>query len=1178
MVVAGSKFCDNCGNPVAVSSAAEAGLLSLPSPRSYTPQHLAEKILTGRSALEGERRQVTVLFCDVVDSTRLAGRLGAEAMHALLNRLFELWLREVHRYEGTINQFLGDGFMALFGAPLTCEEHARCAVLAALGIHQRLREHAADVPPGFSVRMGLNTGLVVIGRIGDNLWMDYTAIGDTTNLAARLQQLAEPGSVYVGEATYRITKDRFDYQVLPRRTVKGFSDPLTSYRALRARTPAAVERMRAEQGIGSALVGRGVELAEMERWIEGVIAGQGLVAFIIGEAGLGKSRLVAEMRRRIHGREVRWLEGRGLSFTKTLSYLPFVGIIKSWAGIEEETSEAESWARLERGLGDLFGGEADEISPYLATLLGVKVGDRLRQRVEFIEPRAMGGQIFQASRRFFERLARERPLVLILEDLHWVDQSSIELLEHLLPLVESVPLLICCLGRPEPDGPATRFSARVMEQHPTRVAITMLAPLSEGASEELLGNLLGTAVGLLPDLRALVLEKAEGNPFFVEEVVRALVDTGVLVRDGPAGSWRLTTDIERIAIPSTIEGVIMARIDRLAEDVKGILKLAAVIGRQFLYRVLRAIAPTENPELDLCLGELEKLELIRQKRRFPELEYIFKHALVQAASYESILVKRRRELHRNVAGAIERLFPDRLEEFYGILAYHYARAEDWEHAQHYLFRAGDQAGRIAADSEALSHYREAISAYERVFGDRWDPAQRAGLERRVGEALFRRGEHEQAIEYLRQAVGRLGFKYPRSSFGVRVAILAQTLRQVGHRLVPATFLDRSRTGADAVSIETSRLFEAMAWIDYFVDQERFVLDTLLELNDCEAKGYEEGVIVGQMAIGVVLDHVGLLRLSRPYFRRGMALAHARQQPIALAFAHFGQGMHEHHALGEFEAAGASYQRAASLWREAGDLRRWGAATYSVAWVLRLRGRVDASLEHGRELIKVGENAADHHVLAWGYHACGRTLLQQGQVMEAQSLLERAVALFGSVPDYNSVQCATSDLGHAYLRLGRIDEALVRFEESMTLIAARGFRGFLCVSALNGRAEAYVRLIEQAGALQRSVAVGRAWRACRAAVRQGRLNPEGFPGAVRLRGTCEWLAKRRRAARRSWNASLEAAARMGLRHEVGLTLLEMGRWTRDGEYLRRAESVLEEIGTQDGVAKARALLDGAPDLQ
>ncbi len=1190
---AAAKFCGGCGtelesacpachalNPPANEFCHECGV-RLPrgpapapfaSPRAYTPRHLAERILISRHALEGERKQVTILFCDMANSTALAERLGPEAMHTLLDRFFDLALAEVHRYEGTINQFLGDGFMALFGAPLTHEDHARRAILAAWAIQRALPALRA-APPGagdLAVRMGLHGGPVVVGKIGDNLRMDYTAVGDTTHLAARLQQLAEPGTIYLSDSTYRTIQEYADCEVLGRRKVKGRVEPVLVYKVLGVRTHPEPGGVSEGRGIESPLVGREAEFAVLEGCIARLREGRGGVAFVFGEAGVGKSRLVTEVRQKDLGQAVRWLEGRGLSFGHGISYLPFLEIIKREMGITEHDDEGQAWAKLEQRIRALFPDEVAETLPYLATLLAIRVGGELEDRVKYLDGRAMGRQVLRTSRRLFERLSEEHPLVLLIEDIHWIDQSSAELLEHLLPLVETVPLLVCVISRPDPPASAARLQQLAATRWPDRYTEISLLPLTPPDSLHLVRNLLGTDELPLP-LRDLILSKAEGNPFFMEEVVRSLTAMGALVRDPTTGKLRATRQVEEITIPDTIQGVIMARVDRLQEDVKEVLKLAAVIGRTFFYRVLRAIGEEER-ELDRNLADLQQIELIRRRRLVPELEFIFKHALVQEATYQSILLDRRRRLHRQVAESTEALFRDRLEEFYGVLAYHYLLAEEWEKAHDYLLKSGDQAGKVAADAEALAHYRQAVTAYARVFGDRWNPLERAILERKMGEALFRRGDHQQALQHLGRALADLGHPYPTSRGGIRLALVRQLLRQVAHRLAPRLLLRRPAVPAPPSVEERAHICELMGWIDYFLDQERLILDVVMLLNVSERGGHAVGVVQGATGMGLICDLLPIFWLAGRYHRRAMRLAELSQHPLAFGLARLGHAVHDYH-LGNWQSALEDFRQAARHYRETGDLRAWGVSAQMIAWVLRLQANFPASLEVSKEIVAVGQEMADHQVWGWGLHGWGWTLWHTGAFDEAVQHLREAVEFYGAVPDYPAVAEAMSDLGRCYLRQGRLSEALAALEDSNRLIAERGLRGVVCTRPRMGLAEAYLAVVEQAGGQERETALKRAHHACRLALKQSRIDRGSVATAWRLRGSCEWFRGNGGAAQKWWHRSMAAAERLGARYELGLAHLEMGRWPGDRAHLERAAEIFSEVGAQFDLARTRRLLEG-----
>jgi class 3 adenylate cyclase/tetratricopeptide (TPR) repeat protein len=1152
-----ATVCDRCARPTEPLVRRDTGALGPLA--SYTPRHLAARILRSRSALEGERKQVTVLFCDLVDSTALAERLGSDAMHRLLDRFFTRALHEIHRYEGTVNQFLGDGLMALFGAPVAHEQHARQAMLAAqavLGaVHEELMEFRERDGVQVAIRIALNTGPVVVGKIGDDLRMDYTAIGDTTNTAARLQQMADVDTVLISDTTLAAAGEDVEVEFLGLRTLKGKSEPVRVYKlvAVRPRTGDGSRRLRSQ------LVGRARETRTLERCLAALSRGEGGIVFLVGEPGVGKSRLIAEARRAAIAGELLWLEGRSLSFTQTISYWPLIEIIRRYAGIGEDDDTHHAWPKLEARVSALFGPESPGVLPYLGTLLGLAVPQDLKDRVRYLDERAMGRQVLLTSRRLFERLAQQHAVVLVFEDLHWIDESAAELLEHLMPLVAGVPLLLCLAMRPERAGPAARLRALAAERHPGRFTEISLGPLSTLEGQNLIANLLQHAPS--PGLEHLILAKAEGNPFFIEEVIRALIALQAIARDESTGGWRPTARLDHITIPDTIQGVIMARIDRLDDDLKQVLKLAAVIGRSFFYRVLRGITETER-ELDHHLVELQAVELIREKRPVPEREYVFRHGLVQEATYDSILVERRRALHGAVGTVIERLFADRLDEFAGLLGYHYARAEEWEKAKDYLSRAGDHAGRLAADAEALAHYREAFAACERVLGARWEPLQRATLERKMGEALFRRGDHYAAVEFLKRALGQLGYPLAGSRWGVRFAIFRELVRQLRHRL-----LGVPRQGPEDSAVEErERIYDVLGWIDYFMDQERVVLDSLLILNTAERARDPLRIVKGCTALGMIFDLLRCFRLAERYHRRAVALAQAVGDPGAAGWANLGIGVHEYQR-GQTAAAHAHFQLAVTAYHDTGDLHAWGGAATMTAWVLRQTGQLATSLALSQDIVRVGEGTADDQVLAWGLHGLGRTLWHTGAFDEAAAALARAIELYRTVPDYPAIAEATSDLAQCWLRQGRLAETQTALDECSRTIADRRLRGVVCTRPRLALAEALLAAAEAETAGRRR-SLSRARRACRAALRQANMDRQGLPAACRLAGIYWWLRGSRVRAERWWSRAVAAATEMGARYELGVTYLESGRRTRLHDLLNHAELIFTEIGARHDLARTR----------
>jgi class 3 adenylate cyclase/tetratricopeptide (TPR) repeat protein len=1141
------------------------------NPRGYTPRHLADKILTSRSALEGERKTVTVLFCDLVDSTELSARIGPDGMHQLVERFFELVLREVHRYEGTINQFLGDGFMALFGAPIAYEDHARRGVLAALGIRHALADPAANAERfgvrDLPIRIGLNTGLVVVASIGDNLRMDYTAVGDTTNLAARMQQIAAPGEILMTESTHHPVERHVACDHVGPRTVKGRSQPVRVYRALHARTfPEGLSR----RPTTAPMVGRDRELGSLLQTLDALNAGTGGIVGVLGEAGVGKSRLVAEARRHAMEGRALWLEGHSLSFTQGISYWPFLQVIRGWLGVGEEAAEGDVWRRLTEGVDDLFGVERDDVLPYLATLLGVLVPEAASERVRFLDAEALGRQIVLSVHRLFERLASERPLVLVLDDIQWLDGSSAELLEHLLPLTAQVPLLVCWKARVDPEGFAERLAVTARARFGgayTEIRLTSLAPRD---ARELIAHLMGHGE-LAPHLTDDILRKADGNPFFVEEVIHAMIDLGALTRDEALGGWRATDRAEPISIPDTIQGLVMARVDRLDESVKQLLKTASVIGRSFLYRLVQAVAEARDA-VDRQLRELVRVELIREAASLPELTYIFKHALVQEAAYESMLLEQRRRLHGAVAVCVERLFPDRLDEFSGVLAYHYTRAEQWEKAHEFLVRAGDQAAAVAADAEALEHYTGAFRAYERRFGDRWEPRQRAGLERKIGQALFRRGEHARSAEYLGWALVNLGERpLPASPRAVGWAITRSVATQVLHRVLPEGWWRAPASTDDSTARECIRIYEMLGWIDYFRADKRVALDTLLSMNLAERHGLPLEAALGAAGVGIMCDFAGVSRIGGNYHRRAQRIATQHGHPIAVAYAHFGQGVHSQ-VSGRWDEGIRYYRAAAEMYRRAGELRGWGVATVAAGWLLFLRGELEESRELTGQVIEVGEASGDRQILALGLADGGFLALHQDASPEsAMPVLERAIELFETVPDLSSVTWARAALVECLLHMGDLDRALRVAEENATVIAKHGLGGLYITIPLNSLAAARLAAVDRDGRTAGYAVLKAARAACRPALAEGRRFADGLPGACRHWGTYHWLRGRPQRARRWWRRALDAAHRLGARYEVGLIHLERGRRTGASEDVEHAERLFAEIGDRLDQARARDAL-------
>ena len=592
----------SCGQPLADASetdqALQARLLAT------APAPLVDKMLAAK--LSGERKPVTALFADVVGSTTLAERMDPEDWTQLVNEAFELMSQAVYRYEGTIAQLQGDAMLAFFGAPVAHEDDPERAILAALDMVAAIEEFARQLKAShdfdFRIRAGLNTGPVVVGNVGNDLRYGYTALGDAMNVAARMQAAADPGSVVVTDATLRLAAGGFEVEDLGQIAVKGKSEPVHAYRVIAQRTVPGRRRGLERVGLDSPMVGRDEQLEKLRSLFAISAAGRGRVCFLVGEPGIGKSRLLAEFRRAAEagpasdeaqdgqsvtdGSRPAWVEGRCVSYGRNLPYHLLIDVVRSILGIPFVATEEDARAALDRQLSELVGtGEAGDIAPYLAHLLDLPLRPDETDRAR-IEPDVMQGRYVASLVRLLRALASRGPIVMVAEDLHWADPASVEVLKQLLPLAAQLPVLVIAATRAETDTAGWALLAQARELFGEALTEIRLDPLSEAESRDLVAHLL--EIESLPGaVRDLILARAEGNPFFVEEVVRMLIERGVIERRDDR--WVANAEVGSVEIPETLHGLLLARIDQLPDDAKRSLRVAAVIGRQFPVRVLERV-------------------------------------------------------------------------------------------------------------------------------------------------------------------------------------------------------------------------------------------------------------------------------------------------------------------------------------------------------------------------------------------------------------------------------------------------------------------------------------------------------------------------------------------------------------------------------------------------------------
>jgi len=692
-----NRFCGQCGASLAPTGATP----KFASPQSYTPKHLAEKILTSKSSLEGERKQVTVLFADIKGSLELLADRDPEQARKLLDPVIEHMMEAVHRYEGTVSNLMGDGIMALFGAPLSHEDHAVRACYAALRMQESVNRYAEGVRRAegvpIQIRVGLNSGEVVVGAIGNDLKMDYTAIGQTVHLAARMEQMATPGSVLLAPDVLRLAEGYVQVKSLGLVNVKGMSDAVESYEIIGAGPARSRLQVAAARGL-TRFVGRTAEFETLCQALDRARAGHGQIVALVGEPGVGKSRLFWEL---THSRRtVDWLilESGSVSYGKATPYLPLINLLKGYFDIQDRDDQRKICEKITGKLLTLDRTLESTLPGFLA-LFDVTAED---QQWQILDPPQRRQRTLEAIKRLLLRESQMQTLLLVFEDLHWIDSETQAVLDSLIESLPTVRILLLVNYRPEYQhgwGSKTYYSQFRID------------PLPPDTAGELLQALLGDDTSLLP-LKPLLIERTEGNPFFLEESVRTLVETKILT--GERGNYSLAKPIEHTQVPATVQAVLAARIDRLPPEEKRLLQSAAVIGKDVPFVLLQAIADQSEEELRRGIARLQAAEFIYETSLFPDLEYTFKHALTHDVAYGSVLHERRRALHALIVEAIERLYPDRLVEQVERIAHHALSAELWEKAVEYLHQAGKKAAARSANPEAITCFERALEVLEHL--------------------------------------------------------------------------------------------------------------------------------------------------------------------------------------------------------------------------------------------------------------------------------------------------------------------------------------------------------------------------------------------------------------------------------------------------------------------------------
>jgi class 3 adenylate cyclase/tetratricopeptide (TPR) repeat protein len=1044
-----ARPCTNCGSQLPPSAefrpecAHPAGAVATPqsrytAPESYTPKHLAEKILTSKAALEGERKLVTVLFADLKGSMELLADRDPEEARKLLDPVLERMIEAVQHYEGTVNQVMGDGIMALFGAPLAHEDHAVRACYAALRMQESVKKYAEEARRSHAavvkIRVGLNSGEVVVRSIGSDLHMDYTAVGQTTHVAARLEQMTLPGAVLISPETLALAEGYVLVKPLGPRPIRGLERPLEVYGLVGAATVRSRFQAAAARGL-THFVGRESELDQLCQALERARAGHGQLVTVVGEPGVGKSRLYWEFTHSHRAQGWLVLESGSVSYGKATNYLPILELLRTYFSIEHADDPRKIREKVTGKLLSLDRQLEPCISPIL-WLLDVPIEDEQWER---LDPPQRRQRILDGVKRLLLRESRVRPLMVLFEDLHWIDAETQALLDSLVESLPTARMLLLVNYRPEySHGWGSKTYYRQVQ----------IDPLPTESAEALLDALLGSDATLAPLFKRLVIERTEGNPFFIEESVRSLVETGVLA--GERGAYRLTRLVQSLQVPATAQAMLAARIDRLDPEDKRLLQAAAVIGTHVPWGLLKAVADEPEDRLRRGLAQLQATEFLYETQLFPDLEYAFRHALTHEVAYGSLLAERRRALHARIVSAIEALYGDRLDEQVERLAHHALRGELREKAVHYLRQAGNKAAARSALHDARVWFEQALGALATLPESRSTLEQAFEVRLELRQVLAQAGDLPTTLEHLREAEAlaeRLNDDRRRGRVWAFMTNVHSLLEELDEALVTGTRAEVivGQLGDLRLRILTTTYLEHM----YFLRGE---YERVVELATDNVAALPSEWVYEYFGIGAppsVFDRCWLVMSLAQLGRFAEATKH-EADATRLA-----QSTHHMHTLGQAYRAGATLRLLEGDWAKARSTVERGLATTRTgsillrstalalsAWVLAQVGQASEALERLQE----GEQLLRHRLAqgvvsyrSWDYHALARAGLLLGRLDEAEGLGDRAAEFSSGQPGYAAY--AFHLLGDIATHPDRFDaeRGEAHYRQALALAEPRGMR-------------------------------------------------------------------------------------------------------------------------------------------
>ncbi len=1136
-------------------------------------------------AIEGERKQVTVFFSDLSGYTAMTEGLDPEEVKKIISRIFGEIAQVVVKYDGSIEKFIGDAVVALFGVPKAHEDDPVRALRAVREIHEIVNamshQFESKVGKPLSMHTGINTGLVVTSEVMTGKGL-LGVTGDTVNVASRLSGLAKPGEILVGKDTYRQAEWLFNFEPLEPAIVKGKAEPVQVYRVAGIK-----EKKGRSVGVDSPLVGREKEMDLLSLQVLRLINGRGRIVTISGEAGIGKSRLLAELRLTEVIKKTVLLEGRALPIGRSLSFYPIIDALKHWSQIGEKDTDTAAQRKLEKAIRDIHPEEAGEIFPFIATLMGMKLTGKYAQRVKGIEGESLEKIIFKNMRELLIKGSEIRPMVIYIEDFHWVDTSSLELVKVLFRLVEENRILLILVFRPGYTDTGERITAFIQENYPSNWTKIDLEPLKESESEQLLSNLL--QIKSFPHkLREQIFQRAGGNPFFIEEVVRSLLNENAVVLE--RGEYRITEKIKNIVIPQSINALIMTRIDRLDEETRNLVRVASVIGRNFFYRILTEVA-SYIADVDRRLDYLKEIQLIRERKRMEEVEYLFKHALTQEATYESILIQRRKEIHQKVAQAIEKVFDERLHEFYGMLAYHYSMGEDLDKAEEYMIKAGEEAMKSAASSEALNYFEEALAIYRSKFGEKVSPKKVAMLEKNIAYALFNKGEEIKAANYLTKVLEYHGEVFPKTAVGIALKCVNGLLQLLIGIYLPKLKWKRIPDEKDKEIIELQNTKAKALGITVPKGSMITTLFMLPRFTAVDISRIQRGV--GNLANAAALfSYTGI---SATISRRILTFTKDKigKNDDASNNSWLMSEMTHELYVHDFDLSHIdidSFNTLAEKMLRVGEFFEVICQGIMLGWFFIERGDFEKARDMSGFLGRVGAEYGNDHAKVHQLSLEVRLSIEQGRLKEAIDAAHKGILLAKRLElrpnhfSYLTLEART----HVLLGDQEKSETCFKYLEeikSKTYLVSLYLSDYFAVRSMFS-----IACLEEAvnkGDTPRIPQLAKeSWKWGMQAIKASKKFKRDRVEVLRLLGTYFWLTKKFRKALKWWAASVETGERLKMMVDLSRTYFEIGKRLSEpnspyrelngistAEYLNKAKKMFEKMGLQRELEQLEHLIAG-----